>query len=281
MKIRILLMLVGVALFGAGALFMLPSEGQGEMAQAELSVRNLSCTSCVQNVQQILGDVVGTGRVDVNLSDGQTLVAFDPERTSPEILAARLSAAGYPAMVARTSTAAEVRQRQLEEEQMAARYVARIGERFISQEMFAREMARRTGTYPHGLVPLAARSAVWQQVLQRHLLLEAVERAGIVVEEGAIDQELARLHGMAGFAAKAEKLGGQEGFRQMLREELAISRLIETQVAADEFGPQRQSRLEAWYRGLVEATPVTIFDPQLKSALQGGCGSGCCSPKAS
>lgn len=281
MKTRVLLMLSVAALVGAGAFFMLPSRGEGEMALAELSVRNLTCTSCVQNVQTVLGEVAGVGKVEVNLADGQTLVAFDPERTNPEVLAARLSAAGYPAVVGTTLTVAEARQRQQEEEQLAARYVARIGERLISQEEFGQEMARRTGTEAHGLVPLSTRSAVWQQLLQRHLLLGAVERAGIVVEEGEIEQQMAHLRNMAGFAAKIEQLGGEESFRQILREELAIGHLIEAQVPASDSDPHRQDILNSWYQGLVETTPVTIFDPQLKTALQGGCGSGCCSPKAS
>jgi hypothetical protein len=203
------------------------------------------------------------------------LVEFDPLRTNAEILAAHLSAAGYPAMVGATLPAAEVRQRQLEEERQAARYVARVGERFITQEEFAGEMARRASADPHGLVPLSARSAVWSQVLQRQLLLGAVERAGIVIEEGQVDQELARLRELVGFAAKIEQFGGAESFRQALKEELAIGRLIDAQVPASDSDPHRQLKLNQWYQGLVETTPVTIFDPQLKAALQGGCGSGC------
>jgi hypothetical protein len=157
--------------------------------------------------------------------------------------------------------------------------VARIGERFISQEAFAQEMARRTGTDAHGLVPLSARSTVWQQLLQRHVLLGAVERAGIVVEDKDLEQELARQRGTVGFAGKVEQLGGEASFRQLLREELAIGRLIEAQVPASN-DPHRQVLLNAWYQGLVKTTPVTIFDPQLKTALQGGCG-GCCPPKPS
>jgi copper chaperone CopZ len=279
MKFRMLLMLATVALLGAGTFFLLPAKEQGELALAELSVGNLTCTACVQNVQAVLGDVSGAGKVEVNLAGGQALVAFDPERTSPEFLAARLSAAGYPTTVGTTLTAAEARQRQQEEERMAAQFVARVGERFISQEEFAREMVRRADV--QGLVPLSARSTVWRELLQRHLLLEAAERSGIVVEDSEVERELARLHGMAGFAKKIEQFGGEEDFRQLLREELAIGRLIDLQVPAGELDPQRQNKLNTWYQGLVETTPVTIFDPQLKAALQGGCGSGCCSPKAS
>lgn len=275
MKSRVLILLVALPLVGAGLFFLLPSKGQGEMALAELSVRNLTCTACVQNIQTALGDIAGVGKVAVNLADGQTLVEFDPQRTNPEILAAHLSAAGYPAMVGATLPAVEVRQRQLEEERQAALYVARIGDRFITQEEFAGEMARRAGPDPHGLIPLSARSAVWSQVLQRQLLLGEVERAGIVIDEGQVDEELTRLRQMVGFAAKIEQFGGAENFRQALKEELAIGRLIDAQVPANDSGPQRQLKLNEWYQGLVQMTPVTIFDPQLKAALQGGCGSGC------
>jgi hypothetical protein len=118
-------------------------------------------------------------------------------------------------------------------------------------------------------------------MLQRQLLLGAVERAGIVVAEGEIEQEMAGLRNMVGFAAKIEQLGGEASFREILREELAIGRLIEAQVPASDSEGHRQLLLNTWYQGLVETTPVTIFDPQLKTALRGGCGSGCCSPKPS
>jgi copper chaperone CopZ len=276
MKFRMSLLLMAVVLAGAGAFFLLPSESNSELSMAELSVRNLTCSACVQNVQKALGDVPGVGKVEVNLADGQTRVAFDPERTNPEIFAARLTAAGYPAMVGATLSSAEVRQQQQEEERMAARFVARIGERFITQEEFAQELTRRTDN--NGLVSLAARSAIWQELLQRYLLLGAVERAGIIVEESEIDREWARMSDLVGFSGKVEQLGGEMAFRQLLKEEMAIGRLIEVQAPA---GQNRLVLLNAWYQGLVETTPVTIFDPLLKVALQGGCGSGCCSPRAS
>jgi copper chaperone CopZ len=275
MKSRINLLLMVAALVGAGVFFLLPSRGAQEMASAELSVGNLTCTACVRNVQTALAGVPGVGPVEVNLADGQTRVAFDPERTNAETLAARLSAAGYPATVQSTLTAAEVQQRQQEEERLAARFVARIGERLLSQEEFARELDRHADA--HGLVSLATRGAVWQELLQRNLLLEAATRAGIAVEDEAIDRELERLRHLVGFAGQVRQLGGEESFRQRLQEDMAIGRLIETQALVSENGAHPQATLNAWYRGLVETTPVTIFDAQLKAAVQGGCGS-CAKP---
>ena len=52
---------------------------------------------CVANVTRAIKGVNGVAEVDINLPRGRARIGFDPARTTPDALAAAITAAGYPA----------------------------------------------------------------------------------------------------------------------------------------------------------------------------------------
>jgi len=250
----------------------------GDYALAEFAVQNLSCGSCVQNIQGALAGAEGIGEVEVSVTAARTRVEYDPGQVDAETIAARISAAGYPATPLQILSAAEYRSLREDASQSAERFVGRVGERLVSREDFAAELSAREGELP----PQGLLKAVWDGIVQRELLLAAAEQNGVVVQPGEVDLELVRLRETIGDfdAAVERRYGSAEAFRLRLKQEMTIQRNIDEHVlqgAGDDAG--RRARLDGWFRELAAAVPVLIFDPTLKAAVgKGGkgCGGSCC-----
>jgi P-type Cu+ transporter len=63
---------------------------------AALSVGGMNCASCVSHAEKAARAVNGVQAVEVNLARGRATVTFDPRATTPEAIAAAVTAAGYP-----------------------------------------------------------------------------------------------------------------------------------------------------------------------------------------
>ncbi|ALC16068.1 copper chaperone CopZ [Desulfuromonas soudanensis] len=96
MKSRILLPLA-LVLALAGIFFFAGHRSASGLALVELRVANLTCGSCVENLSNALAGVAGIAEVTVDLTSGRARVAFDPEKVAGADIAARITAAGYPA----------------------------------------------------------------------------------------------------------------------------------------------------------------------------------------
>lgn len=265
MKFRVLFALtIVLALIVIGGRAFTEPDSAG-LALAEFSVQNLSCGSCVSNIQKALSGVNGIGDVQVSVTAGRAKVEFDPGRSEAGEIGGLITAAGYPAAVAQTLTAEEYRALAEDQSRLAKRFVGRVGDSLISRVDFAAALARRetAGTAPeNGLL-----KAIWQEIVQRQMLLAAAEANGVVVQDGEVDVEM-------------ERRGATAAYRAALREEMIIGRNIEEHVLAGESDrSRRRLLLERWYRDLAAATPVTIYDPALQAAVEGGgsgCGGSCC-----
>lgn len=278
MKKRLILTLVLVAALAALAGLALGLGRGGDYALAELSVGNLSCGSCVANIQKALAGTRGIGEVEVSVTLGRAKVQFEPGRMSAEAVAELVTKAGYPAAVARTLSPDDYRSLREDESRLAERFVGRIGERLVSRDDWAVLLGASGG----GASRPEALRAAWEELLQRELLLASADRNGVVVQDGEVDRELEKMRAAnSGFdAVLRTRYGGEENFRLRLKEEMIVRRNIEQHVLRDEFDSTlRQLKLDRWYSDLRAATPVAIFDPAVKAAVEGGgkgCGGKCC-----
>lgn len=71
------------------------------MSTIELSVRGMSCGSCVKHITEALSPLAGVTAVHVDLETGRVSVSGLPDT---DLLLATLEAAGYPAQVAALTT---------------------------------------------------------------------------------------------------------------------------------------------------------------------------------
>jgi len=282
MKSRILLPLA-LVLASAGIFYFVTNRPSADLALAEFRVANLTCGSCVENVSNALAGVAGVGEVTVNVTSGRARVGFDPERIAGADIAARITAAGYPAESVYTLDPDAYRALRTDEARLADSFVGRIGERLIPRTDFEEDLRRRRISL--GGKPMSEASLgrdVWEETLQKALLLASAEQNKVVVQDTEVEEEFARMGSKSeGFAALVtSRFGGTEAFKRTLKEDLVIRRNLDEHVGAGITDPAlRQARLNAWFGELREKTPVVIFDPSLKAAVEGGgkgCGGSCC-----
>jgi copper chaperone CopZ len=279
MKFRLLIaLIVGLALVAVGG-FAWTATRPGALALAEFSVQNLSCGSCVQNIQNALGGVKGVGAVEVSVTSGRARVEYAPARIEAGTIAGRITEAGYPAVLNRDLSVADYQALRQDATRLADRYIGRIGEKLVSRTEFSAALARREGE--PGAPQQGLLKSVWGEILQRELLLAAAEKNAVVVQEGELDLELQKMRTANGdFDAVVQaRFGGTEEFRRQLKEEMIIQRNIDEHVLQGEADQAMvRLKLDRWFRELTAAVPVVIFDPALKAAVEGGgkgCG-GCC-----
>lgn len=270
------------------AIWVWPSRGvaSADAALAVFNIENLSCGSCVRNIQNALEDVDGVGKVDVSVTSGRGEIEFDQRRIDAAQIAGKITAAGYPAKVRESLSAADYQALKAENSKLASVYIARIGNRLLPRDEFEQAVRQRLATVSQ---PLSAatrsrvRLQIWKELQQRELMLNAAEAKQVVVQDGEVELQLQKIKaGHAGFDQQAQKQFGSIGtLTRQLKNNLIIRRFLDQNVAASDLPePQRQLALQQWYRQLVDATPVVIFDPALKAATGAGgpgCGGSCCS----
>ena len=172
--------------------------------------------------------------------------------------------------------------------ELSANYVAEIGTRLVSKDEFERLVALR-GKSPGGSPRLAEaqlRQAVWEELLQREVLMTAAESQGVVVQDGEVRRRLKLLrHGQPDFERMMqERFGSLDNLARQLKTEMIIDRTLRQKVLPPGLDAGQQTRfLQRWYGDLIRKTPVTIFDPTLQTTAagtSGGCGGSCCNRKS-
>ena len=63
----------------------------------ELTAPDISCAKCQANIEGDLSGEPGIEQVTVDVGTRRVRIAYDPERTSPDQLRAKLAEIGYPA----------------------------------------------------------------------------------------------------------------------------------------------------------------------------------------
>jgi len=258
---------------------------EADASLAVYNVSNLTCGSCVSNVQNALKQLDGVGAVEVSVTAGRSQVEYDSRLVDAETIARSISEAGYPAVVRETLTAADYQALKAEEGRLASRYVARVGKRLLPRDEFQAVLDQRKSSLSQPLTPESLnqlRQQIWNDLLQRELLLNSAEASNVVVQDGEVALEVERIEaGHAGFDQLVTKrFGSLAAFTRQIKNDMIIRKHLTENVAATALNEtERQQQLQLWYQQLVETTPVVVFDPAIKaaSAASGsGCGGSCC-----
>ena len=81
------------------ALVAASSAFAGGTRTATLDVTNMDCAVCPITVRKALEKVPGVGSAKVDLKTHRAVVAFDPAKTTPELLTRATTDAGFPSTV--------------------------------------------------------------------------------------------------------------------------------------------------------------------------------------
>jgi copper chaperone CopZ len=276
---------IGLSVLVALWLFYPTGTTLASTALAEYQIDKMTCGSCIGNIETTLVGLGGVGSVDINLTSNRGRVTYDPNEQDSQSIAEAITAAGYPAKLRLELDPDEYLALQQEQAQLGQEYLARIGDRLLARTDFESLVVQRSrGAVASGQTDQLWRT-VWQDVLQRELMLSSAEQNKVVVQEGEVDVRLDELRqGHQGLdELLVKRYGSVAAFRDRLHEDMIINRNIEDHVYAGATDPREQNaKLQQWYSELQNNTEVVIFDSQLKAASQGGggCGSGgggCCS----
>lgn len=253
-------------------------------ALAEYELEKMTCGSCVAKIETALSGLRGVGDVQVDLTRERGRVQFDPAVIDAQAIGQAISSAGYPATLRTQLNAEELAALRDEEFQLGKKYVAKIGDRYVTRTEFEDRVSQTAGQDPAGAqeAVAAAWRQAWNEMLQRELLLTAAAENEVTVQPGEVDarlQEIISRHPGLEDRILAE-YGSRENFRTRLREDMIIQRNLADHVVAEIVDPnQRQQHLQNWYAELNRRIDVKIFDPRLKTlttAATGGCGGSCC-----
>ena len=81
------------------ALVAASSAFAGGTRTATLDVTNMDCAVCPITVRKALEKVPGVGSAKVDLKTHRAVVAFDPAKTTPDVLTKATTDAGFPSTV--------------------------------------------------------------------------------------------------------------------------------------------------------------------------------------
>ena len=266
--------------------FFYPSGAKkANAALAEYQIEKMTCGSCIGNIETALVGLGGVGSVDINLTSNRGRVTYDPTLLDSQSIAEAITAAGYPAKLRLELDSDAYLALQQEQAQLGQEYLARIGDRLLARSDFEVLVTQRSrGAVASGQNDQLWKT-VWQDVLQRELMLSSAEDNKVVVQDGEVEARLDELRkghqGLDDLLVK--RYGSVNVFRARLHEDMIINRNIEDYVYAGTTDPvEQKNKLQQWYAELQNNTVVVIFDSRLKAVSQGGggCGSGgggCCS----
>ena len=85
--------------FALAALVVASSALAAGTRTATLDVANMDCAVCPITVRKSLEKVPGVGSAKVDLRTHRAVVAFDPAKTTPEMLTKATADAGFPSSV--------------------------------------------------------------------------------------------------------------------------------------------------------------------------------------
>lgn len=71
----------------------------GSTSTATLEVSNMTCAACPITVRKALEKVPGVASAKIDLKMHRAVVAFDPAKTTPELLTKATADAGFPSSV--------------------------------------------------------------------------------------------------------------------------------------------------------------------------------------
>jgi copper chaperone CopZ len=274
---------LGLAAVVTAWLFYPSGTSLANAALAEYQIEKMTCGSCIGKIETALTDLPGVDSVEINLTRNRGRVIYDPKELDSRAIAETITDAGFPAQLRLELDSDEYVALQQEQAQLGQEYLARIGDRLLARADFEEMVQQRSRGAAAGQKDQLWKT-VWQDVLQRELMLSAAEQNQVVIQSGEVDVRLDELRkGHRGLESLVSKrYGSMDAFRSRLHEDMIINRNIEDYVYAGITDPgEQQAKLRQWYSELQNNTEVIIFDTRLKAASKGGggCGSGsggCC-----
>ena len=269
------------------------------LSKAVLSVKGLSCSSCIQEIKSALSQISGIENVLVDVSGGKAQVLYDSRAIQDSrIIAEKITQAGYPASISRELRPEEVARELAFTEERSKLYVASVGGYEIARADFETEMVAARKQYvalygesifqgdqgrslEDGLVAqcigrLIDEAVMLQEVIKaRHELSPAKLEAEFAafLKSSDLDEET--------LAARLVEYGFPWGYyRKKLQNQILIKDYLESKILVSAASIVDRNGLYAqWFQNAKSFAETVYYDTDIELLIQNAAaGSSCCPP---
>lgn len=267
-----------------------------QASKVDISVKGLSCSSCISQIKGALSGTDGIVETIVDLGSNTAKVYYDPSKISdPSVIANKITAIGYPATVSKVYTSIDLEKQEKIAAQKSKLYIASVGDYDVSRSDYEIELSSIKNRYeknypgvfktPRGaLLESSLKSQVASKLIRDGVMLQEVLKANYKLSDEFVDSQL---ESMLKGSGKSEKVliaelrdAGMpyEYFKKQFINQLLINKYLEEKVfASASTSYEKQSAYQNWYLNASSLAPVIYFDKELEAnANRQGSGSGCC-----
>lgn len=267
-----------------------------QASKVDLSVKGLSCSSCISQIKGALSDTDGVVDTIVDLSTNTAKVYYNPAKiVDPKIIADKITAIGYPATVVKVYSVKEIQKQEEISAQKSKIYIASVGDYDIARNDYEIELAslkkRYEKSYPGvfasargAQLERSLKSQVASKLIREGVMLQEVLKANYQVEDTLVEKELKAMLKNANktkkqFLSELEENGvPYEYVRKQFVNQMMINKYLEEKVFASSTTQyDRQKSYQDWYGNASALAPVIYYDKELiaNNKQQSG-GASCC-----
>ncbi len=272
-----------------------------DWARAILTVSNLSCGGCIENITASLAPLPGIGKISVDIATGAADVYFYPNQlTDPQKIVTAITTAGYPAKIERIVAAEQVQAELAQFARRAEVHIASVGQLEISRQDYAIELSHARARYQSIYGDNVFSDTRGEQVLDRikaqiasrlvsdGIKLQEVKRAGYQLSSQRVAKALKdyltqRRLTLDQFKTDLENSNYPfDYFQKKFAQRVLVQSYIDERVLVDSTDPDdRQQRYANWLSNAIALSKVVYYDKSIedltKSGNSAGCGGSSCS----
>ncbi len=274
-----------------------PAAVKSTWSKAILSVTNMSCGGCVENIKACLAPLPGIGTISVDVASGSAEVYFDSNRlTEVQKIADAITGIGYPAKLERLLSANQVRQELTLTTNRAENHIASVGNLEIARKDYNIELnhARNryeqlygveTFTKPKGaLVLQRIKVQIAQRLIDEGIKFQEVERAGYSVPSAKVEAALAEYIQQREISIDQLQSDMQANdypfnhFQKKFTQRVRLQSYLDEKILAKSIDTDdRQQRYANWLANARTLAKVVYYDKDLEALVKAGGGGVSCS----
>lgn len=264
-------------------------------SKATLTISNMSCGGCIDNIKASLAPLPGIGKISVDVPSGSANIFYNPNKLGDvQQIATAITTAGYPAKIERLVAAEKVSAENALFAKRAETHIASVGRLEIPRQDFAIELAHARSRYQaiygdkifsqaRGAQVLdRIKSQIISRLISEGVKLQEVERAGYQVSPQRVAKEMnnyleERQLSMDQFKGNLSESGyALDYFKKKFAQRLRVQAYLQEIVLKESMDEDdRQQRYTDWLINAKSLAKVIIFDKGLEDLVNAGISSGC------
>jgi copper chaperone CopZ len=267
------------------------------VVKAEYIVEGITCSSCIQDIKDCLGDISGVQTVLVDPSSKSVQVYYDDSLISDnKVISDALSKRGYSSTLSGFYTTDELKKTISLKASKSENYIASVGGLDISREEFKKQVDIEKAKYENiygSQIFISSRGKqlienmkkdIFARLVDESVVLQEIVKSGFKLKADEVDVALTKylkpknmtISEFKSYLAKQNT--DYDYFYRKFSDRVLINKYLEKNVYK-EFGSdyEKQQQFSSWFNNAKTIAQVVIFDKDLESlqnntnTAQGGC----------